>query len=507
MFPIKNIKCKARVFNRITRSEYNINKVYFEDALKKINFKKMKYLEKKIKIYLTKFKHSYMFIDKDNKYKKDIIISKIYKYKKILNNYWPDKKKNNGLAILLDRNVDYICLILATWLCKGFYLPLSLNMPKINIRNQIRESGINLIVTNKNGKIIFNRIKPKKNKFFKKKIAYIIFTSGSTGKKKGVCIPYSALESYIKAIEKKFYGDKGFKSLIINGELTFDITIADFVFALVFKSTIAITEDSKNLISLISMISINKIEALYLVPSALNKLLTITKHINKNNLISIKRINLGGENLNPLLIENAKKIFKKTIFYNFYGPTEFTVNSLFHKINNKRKYLQIPIGKPLDGIKYYLKKKNNDDQGELYLSGKQSMLGYVNCKFYFKKIKNKSYYPTGDIVRINKKKEIIYISRKKDYIKFDGYRINLTRIENLINKKIKMNIKLALVQDKITLFVENSNNKNKILKKLNLIFQKYLEAYEKPSIIRFFKRFPYLESGKVNIKYLKEETI
>ena len=35
-----------------------------------------------------------------------------------------------GLAIILDRDIDYISIIFATWLCGGFYVPLSTETPK-----------------------------------------------------------------------------------------------------------------------------------------------------------------------------------------------------------------------------------------------------------------------------------------------------------------------------------------------------------------------------------------
>ena len=45
------------------------------------------------------------------------------------------------------------------------------------------------------------------------------------------------------------------------------------------------------------MVDTYKIEAMYLVPSALNKLLEISNRLGKNQLLSIKHINLGGKDL------------------------------------------------------------------------------------------------------------------------------------------------------------------------------------------------------------------
>ena len=166
----------------------------------------MNTLKKIVENYLLNFNQKYMFIDKETKYTKKLILKKIEFYKEILSKNW-ENKSNKGVAILLDRDIDYLCIIFAAWMSDGFYLPLSLEMPKDNINYQIKDSGVSLIVLKKKGKIIFKKIRYKKNKLINKNndnIAYIIFTSGSTGKKKGVCISKSGLISYYKAIKNEF---------------------------------------------------------------------------------------------------------------------------------------------------------------------------------------------------------------------------------------------------------------------------------------------------------------
>ena len=169
------------------------------------------------------------------------------------------------------RNVDYLALIFACWLSNGFYVPLSKDSILSNIKYQLKVINSDILAYSKNGKTAFKYLKIKKiNEIVKKnrgKIAYIIFTSGSTGQKKGVVISNKNLLSYMRGINKIFKNKFNSKSLLINGELTFDISVADLVFGILFKTEIGITSNSRNLISLFSMIEKRKIESLYVVPS------------------------------------------------------------------------------------------------------------------------------------------------------------------------------------------------------------------------------------------------
>jgi len=456
-------------------------------------------LDKIVLSYIKNYQHEFMMVDKNKKYKKEEITNKIFSYQLQLNKIWGNSK-NRGIAILLERDVEYICLIFAIWLSKGFYLPFSEETPRENINQQLKDSKINFIAQKKKNKIQFRNLKNKnRNKLVEsnyKNISYIIFTSGSTGNKKGVCISNIALESYLASIKKKFKSIKKPKSLVISGELTFDITIADLAFALIFGSQIIITNRSQNLISLLSMINENKVESIYLVPSGLNKVLEFTKKIKINYLKSIRQINLGGEIFSINLLNKIKKFFKNVKIYNFYGPTEFTVNSLCHDVNIKKKYKEIPIGKPLDGISTIV---NN---GELYLYGLQKMHGYVNSKDPFIKIKNKIFYPTGDMVELNKDNEYVFRGRNKDYIKLDGYRINLSNIENILYKYLNIPIKITTFNNKILLFVECKSKRKQLSIKIKKIFLSKLEKYERPFYIIYKNKFFSLESGKIDLKKL-----
>ena len=468
---------------------------------------------KKIVInYLKQSKNKNIFFaDSENKYDQNQFSTKVFKYQSELEKIWKNQKKNRGLGILLDRNTDYIAIILATWLCDGYYVPLSIHSPKKNINYQINNSNLSLIVHKKKGEVEFKKIlNKKKNKIQinDEEIAYIIFTSGSTGQKKGVIIKKSSFISYIENLKKVFEKKRKPKSILINGEMTFDISLADFAFAFIFNAGLSITNDSRNLISLIYMLSKYKINSLYLVPNTLEKIVNFLQKNKSYKFLNTTQINCGGEILTYKLVKDAKKIFKRAVFYNFYGPTEFTINSTYHKIDLNRVYKSdsIPIGKPLPNIKYIIKKnKKNDTQGELLLNGDQLMFGYTNAKNPFLKLNKKIYYQTGDLVNENKKDGLYFISREKDYIKHLGYRINLENIQRIISKKCNTECKIVYKKNILFAFIKSKNkiNSNIILNKIKLS----LENYEIPNKFIFLNEFFYSSSGKIDSPKMIEKYI
>ena len=469
-------------------------------------------LKKIIIGYLKKSnKKNIFFADSEYKYDQNQFASKVFKYQIEFEKIWKNKKKNRGVGILLDRSIDYIAIIFAIWLSGGYYVPLSILSPKKNINYQIKNSNLSLIIHKKNGVVKFKEILNKQKKFFKindNEIAYIIFTSGSTGQKKGVIIKKSSFVNYIENLKKVFEKKRKPKSILINGEMTFDISLADFAFAFIFNAGLSITSDSRNLISLIYMLNKYKINSLYVVPSTLEKIVNFLQKNKNYKFLNTTQINCGGELLPYKLINEAKKIFKKAVFYNFYGPTEFTINSTYHKINLNRTYRtdSIPIGKPLPNTKYIIRKnKKNDSHGELLLNGEQLMFGYTNSKNPFLKLNKQIYYKTGDLVNENKKDGLFFVSREKDYIKHLGYRINLENIQKIISKKCDTECKIVYKNNLLFGFIKSNKKINStiILNKIKLS----LENYEIPNKFIFLNDFLYSSSGKIDLQTMIDKHI
>ena len=129
-----------------------------------------------------------------------------------------------------------------------------------------------------------------------------------------------------------------------------------------------------------------KIESIYSVPSTWEKILYFLEKSN-SSLKFVRQINSGGELLSSKIVTKMQKFFPKAKIFNFYGPTEFTINSTFIFINKnkikhnhqiKDKENNITIGQPLPNINYKIEKKNKFDRyGELMLSGPHTK-GYIN---------------------------------------------------------------------------------------------------------------------------------
>ena len=129
---------------------------------------------------------------------------------------------------------------------------------------------------------------------------------------------------------------------------------------------------------------------------------------------------------------------------NEYGPTEFTVCSSYHIVNQENEYDNIPIGRPVpnsmsvivDNMGHLVPEGIS---GELCLIGRQMAQGYWNrpelteefftdCPF----ITGEKMYHTGDLVRWNNEGELEYLGRMDSQLKIRGYRIELGEIENRI---------------------------------------------------------------------------
>lgn len=466
----------------------------------------MHFLKKKILQYL-KGKNKIIFTDHEKSHS-------VEEFKKRVNFFLVNIKKNidnqssKGIVIILPRDVNYFACIFACWILKCYFVPMREDMIKSEINYQIKTSESCLIIKRFKNKIIFKKIKYKtKNVNNKENLSYIIFTSGSTGPRKGVKITYANFETYFKSIRKVFNKKNiRFNSLLINGEITFDIIQADLVFALLFKAEICLTENPKNFFHLLDLMMRRKVEAIYSVPSTWEKIIYLIEN-RKMKIHFLKYLNSGGELLNIRLVKKMKKYFPKSKIINFYGPTEFTINATFleidQKLLNSKKIIDefgnISIGKPLPNTKIKILKKNPSDQyGELLLGGSQIMKGYINIKKNFKmNIQKKYFYPTGDLVSL-KHGFIFYKGRNKDYVKLDGYRINLENISNSLSKLFRKKTIVILRNKSLVAYIETS----KKFKINPVILRKKFEFWEIPSEFYFLKELPKLESGKIAKNYL-----
>ena len=94
------------------------------------------------------------------------------------------------------------------------------------------------------------------------------------------------------------------------------------------------------------------------------------------------------------------------------------------------------------------------------------MMGYVNMKYHFLKIKDKNYYNTGDLVKIDKG-QIYWLSRNDDMIKKKGLKIFTTEIDEIVENKNKNIIsKTILINEDLLLFYKGNSVKNDISKSI-----------------------------------------
>ena len=214
------------------------------------------------------------------------------------------------------------------------------------------------------------------------------------------------------------------------------------------------------------------------------------------------------------------------IIDNLYGPTEATCAITSYVWDPARspdecEYGIVPIGKPFRDQEIAICDPNSDayaigKEGELCLAGSQVTKGYLNdeesTKRQYVKLPNSDslWYRTGDLVKLNARGQLLYISRIDNLIKIHGYRVELQEIEFTLTEATKSERVVAVgwpvkdgVAEKIVAFVEGEErrfNKQSIVE----YCIKRLPQYMIPRDIYILPSIPVNLNGKADRKKLVE---
>ncbi len=433
------------------------------------------------------------------------------------------------VAVMMSRRKEYVVSIVAIQKAGGAYVPMDSEYPNDRLLYMLENSESKVLITERK----IYESKKKEGDFhvdsvlfvdefdFEKErildvqppkpedLAYMIYTSGSTGKPKGVMIRHLSLAAKVhwQVHDLEITPQD---ANICHPSFSFDASVDDLFCPLAGGASVHILcEDIRqNMVELYQYTMDNHITG-----GSFSTQFGL-EMVNQFEL-PLRYIIMGGEKMVPV-----KK--RKVQIINGYGPTEFTVCSSYHKVDQAKDLENIPIGKPVPNTWSYVLDANLQllppgIPGELCLAGRQTALGYwkredlTGERFipnpYAQSEDDAILYRTGDLVRWNAQGEMEYMGRIDSQIKLRGFRIELGEIETLMAKYKGIASAVADVrefggaQQLVGYYVVEPFGKVDAAD-LESYLRSSLTEYMVPSAFVEMKTFPLTPNGKVNRKLL-----
>ncbi len=346
---------------------------------------------------------------------------------------------------------------------------------------------------------------PNSPKLLPSNTAFIIYSSGTTGKPKGSINTVEGLSNLFHAYSQVFSVDKTDVVLQFSSP-SFDAWISDVCLALTNGAKLVIPNYENRLpgTGLEKCVKNHNITVVTLPPSVLH-------HCHPEDFLTVNTLIVVGERCSKVLVE---KWLSGRNMYNAYGPSETSVCTSVHKISNADK--SPSIGCSIPGVKIWLEDEDGKviedvGRGQLVVGGNGVGLGYLDREELTKEkfsLSQKLFY-TGDIVYRDTDYLLYYEGRLDNQVKINGVRIELDRVEELLETHKQVSSAVAVKgsfhgRDVVIAFVVPQV---KDLNEINL--RKDLIAVSKSNLpanvslrIMFINELPLRGSGKVDKKYL-----
>ncbi len=384
------------------------------------------------------------------------------------------------VALLLERNIDFVTAILAIFKAGGAALPLDPKSPPERMYEILMQSLCRhvLLMDKYSASLdealrgfvdeqppqaihiapIYQLGEARENIPSHSKpgnLAYIIYTSGSTGTPKGAMVEQAGMINHIFAK----IGDLGIgpeDRLAQNSPPTFDIVIWQCLAALLVGGQVHIFGDeiAHDPLQLLQQTDQQHITVLQVVPSVLRAMIQQAERLGEERprLNTLRWIVPTGDALSPELCRQWFKLYPTIPMLNNCGSTECSDDNchfaIYEPPPTDYASSMMPIGRPIPNVRAYIldqqfKPVPMGETGDLYIGGVAVGRGYLNdptrtSEFFlpdpFSQEPGKRLYKTRDRARYLPDSTIQFLGRSDSLIKIRGQRVEPGEIEAVMER-------------------------------------------------------------------------
>lgn len=366
------------------------------------------------------------------------------------------------IAVGLPRTTELVVAMLAVMRAGAAYLPLDPSYPPDRLAFMIEDSApAALIATAESARAIdparslplvdpaLVRQEPDVSPPVSpgpQDAAYVIYTSGSTGRPKGVVVEHRSLSNLLAhhrqeshALAEETYGRR--LRVALTAATSFDASW-DPVLWMAAGHELHIVGDTvrRDPEALVEHLVRERIDAIETTPTYLRQMLTaglLTTPEHRPRVIA-----LGGEPVDDALWKELSDR-EDLLVFNFYGPTEATVDAVTTRVAGGAPV----IGRPVGGARAYVLDPSlhpvpRGGSGELYLSGEGVARGYsgrpgLTAERFLPDpfgAPGDRMYRTGDLARWDDDGTLEFLGRSDRQIKIRGHRVETGEIESALRE-------------------------------------------------------------------------
>ncbi len=452
------------------------------------------------------------------------------------------------VGVCFERSVEMVVAILGILKAGGAYLPLDPTYPKDRLAFMLADARAPILITQEHltpdlpedgyTRIALDANWKKIAGWFEElsddnpvsgatsaNLAYVIYTSGSTGKPKGVMIEHRSMLNLHSGLLQLIYANHPGEHLRVslNAPLPFDASVQELVMLMSGHTLYVIPHEVRgDGRALLAFIRRHKLDVVDCVPSQL-KLLLAAGLLDGSGWAP-RAMLPGGEAIDEVTWQRLAEA-QGTEFYNMYGPTECTVDTVLCRVS--RAPQRPVIGRPIINTQLYILDANHQATpigvpGELYIAGASVGRGYLNRpdltaeRFLPDPFSDKPgarMYKTGDLVRYLEDGNVEFLGRVDRQVKVRGFRIELGEIETVLSQHPEVKEAAVLARDDLNAedtpgsralvaYILPRSENPPSTNDLRKFVKNRLPEYMLPSIYVFMTAFPLTPNGKLDRRAL-----
>ena len=365
------------------------------------------------------------------------------------------------VAVVLERNLDWMAAVLAVFKAGGVYLPVEPHFPADRVARVLDRAGCALVLTERGSDGALGD--PTDRTLYVDEayaeghsdgdlgiavspgqLAYIYFTSGSTGEPKGAMCEHAGFLNHVFA-KLDDLGIGAGQVVAQTAPQCFDISLWQLVCApLVGGRTLLVAQDViLDVARFVDTIEAGRVNVLQVVPSYLEAVLAELER-QPRELPDLRCVSVTGEAVKKELVDRWFAARPGVRLVNAYGLTETSDDTNHEVMDRAPDGDRVPLGRPVANVRVYVVDEDLvpvplGAPGEIVFSGVCVGRGYVNdperTKAAFTEDPyrpGERLYRSGDHGRWRPDGKLEFLGRRDSQVKIRGFRVEIGEIENAL---------------------------------------------------------------------------